>query len=137
MTSGRVINLHRFGATVRLEDGRLAVIPASEVAAHRASLESSLMRRRKLRFAVHESGLGLGATLAPDTFEEPVIPRSGDAPPLTDDAFEERLANYLRETEEWAPPDQPQPFERHLTRKKRRAAQFLTEESRQTYRGRG
>jgi hypothetical protein len=28
----------------------------------------------------------------------------------------------LRATEEWAPPDQPQPFERHLTRKRRRAA---------------
>ena len=49
---------------------------------------------------------------------------AADTVSLTDEAFEERLAAYLRATEEWAPPDKPQPFERHLLRKKRRSAQF-------------
>jgi hypothetical protein len=112
---GTVINLHRFGATVRLEDGRLASVPAGEVDAHRAMFEESFAAHRPLRLTTRDTDKGLCVVLADFVSTEPS---------LTDDAFEERLADYLRETEEWAPPDQPQPFERHLTRKRRRAAQF-------------
>jgi hypothetical protein len=124
MRFGRVISLHRFGATVRLEDGRLAVVAPAEVEAHRPSYERSLAERRRLPLDIRDRGRGLCASLAPDAFEEParVLP-SAAAPSLTDEAFEERLAEYLRATEDWAPPDQPAPFERHLTRKQRRAAQ--------------
>jgi hypothetical protein len=115
---GTVINLHRFGAAVRLADGRLASVPAAEVDAHRAMFEESFAARRPLRLAISDSDKGLCVVLADFVSAEPL------AMNLTDDAFEERLADYLRETEEWAPPDQPQPFERHLTRKRRRAAQF-------------
>jgi|SRR5579863_5953081 len=115
---GKVINLHRFGATVRLADGRLASVPPSEVEAHRAMFEESYAAHRPLRLAMREAEKGLSVVLADFVSEEP------PAMSLTDEAFEERLADYLRETEEWAPPDQPQPFERHLTRKRRRAAQF-------------
>jgi len=115
---GMVINLHRFGAAVRLTDGRLASVPLSELDAHRATFEESFVARRPLRLAVRDGGKGLSVVLADFLEAEP------HEISLTDDAFEERLAEYLRETEDWAPPDQPQPFERHLTRKRRRAAQF-------------
>lgn len=122
---GSVINVHALGATVRLDDGRLAAVPFADLVAHRPSYLRSLTARKKLPFVIRDEGLGRSATLASDALEEPVlaVPTS---PPilLTDEAFEERLADYLRETEEWAPPDQAQPFERHLTRKRRRAAQF-------------
>jgi hypothetical protein len=134
---GNVINLHALGATVRLDDGRLAAAPLADVEAHRASYQRSLTARKKLPFAIREEGFGRSAILATETMEEPAkaLPT---APPvvLTDDVFEERLADYLRETEEWAPPDRPQPFERHLTKKRRRAAQFSSEDDgRQKYRG--
>jgi len=116
---GTVISLHSFGATVRLEDGRLAVISQREVEAHRANYEESFTRRRNLPLDVRDEGRHLSASLA-GRIQSP-------APALTDEAFEQRLAGYLRETEDWAPPDQPQPFERHLTRKRRRAAQFSRE----------
>ena len=115
---GTVINLHRFGAAVRLADGRLASVPAGEVDAHRATFEESFVARRPLRLAIRDSERGLQVVLADFVSAEPLEIS------LTNDAFEERIAEYLRETEEWAPPDQPQPFERHLTRKRRRAAQF-------------
>ncbi len=46
---GTVINLHRFGAAVRLADGRLASVPPSEVEAHRAMFEESFVARRALQ----------------------------------------------------------------------------------------
>jgi hypothetical protein len=122
---GKVINLHRFGGTIRLDDGRLAVVPVGELETNRASYERALAHRRTLALDVRDQGRGLSASLAPEEFDEPVDAYpTAKAPSLLDEDFEERLADYLRETEEWAPPDQPQPFERHLTRKQRRAAQF-------------
>lgn len=124
---GSVINVHAFGAAVRLDDGRLASVPLGDVEAHRTSYQRSLTARKKLPFSVREERLGLSAVLASDKIEEPALAIPSAVPvQLTDEVFEERLADYLRETEEWAPPDQPQPFERHLTRKRRRAAQFPT-----------
>ena len=116
---GTVISLHKFGATVRLEDGRLAAVPMRELETHRANYEESFTRRRNLPLDVLDVGKRLSAVLAGTA--------RVSAPALTDEAFEERLADYLRETQDWAPPDQPQPFERHLTRKRRRAAQFSRE----------
>lgn len=122
---GSVINVHALGATVRLDDGRLAAVPFPDLAAHRPSYLRSLTARKKLPFVIRDEGRGRSAMLATDALEEPVLAVPSAAPiNLTDEAFEERLADYLRETEEWAPPDQAQPFERHLTRKRRRAAQF-------------
>jgi hypothetical protein len=112
---GVVISLHRLGATVRLEDGTLAAVPAGELGPHASRLASSQRRSEPLLFAVDERGRHRVARLA------------DSAPPATslhDSAFEVQMRRYLKETEEWAPPDQPPPAERHFIRKKRRAAYF-------------
>lgn len=121
---GQVINLHAFGATIRLEDSSLASVPRVEVEAHRRRFEQALSARTKLPFDVHSQGRGKIAMLALGAVEPVLATPSAESIALTDDAFEARLAAYLRETEEWAPPDKPQPFERHLIRKQRRTAQF-------------
>jgi len=135
---GSVINVHAMGATVRLEDGRLASVPRADLDAHRTSYLRSLTSHKRLPLLVREEGRGRSAVLATGSLEEPaaVVP-TAEPVKLVDDAFEERLADYLRATEEWAPPDQPQPFERHLTRKSRRAAQFPSDDAGQMHRGRG
>lgn len=122
--AGQVINLHAFGATVRLEDGSLAAVPRHEVDSHRGRFELSLARKTRLPLDVHSLARGKVAVLAADAFDVTLAAEAADPVSLTDEAFEERLAAYLRATEEWAPPDKPQPFERHLLRKKRRSAQF-------------
>ena len=124
LARGHVINLHAFGATVRLDDGTLAAVPRSEVEMHRKRFEQSLGEHVTIPLEVQMSGHGKLAVVAkPGLDPATIVPSTGPIA-LTDEAFEARLAAYLRETEEWAPPDQPQPFERHLTRKRRRSAQF-------------
>lgn len=108
-----MINLHQLGATVRLEDGSIAAVPAAEASANAQALARSLQRRESLGFVLDASG------------RHPVARVAADAPPLASDAnFEDRLNAYLKSTEEWAPPDRPEPAERHFIRKKRRAAHF-------------
>jgi hypothetical protein len=114
--TGQVISLHQLGATVRLDDGTLAAIPASEVAANRPALVRSLQRREPLALLVRREGRPVA--LLRD------LPGPRPAPQLVDAGFEGRLSAYLKSTEEWAPPDRPQPAERHFIRKKRRAAFF-------------
>jgi hypothetical protein len=123
-SAGQVINVHAFGATVRLQDGTLACVPRHEVESHRQRFEHSLARKTRLPLDVRSGTRGKVAVLAPDAFDQLPAAEAADPVSLTDEAFEERLAAYLRATEEWAPPDKPQPFERHLLRKKRRSAQF-------------
>lgn len=121
---GQVISVHAFGATVRLQGGILAVVPRFEVETHRRRFEQALGERTWLVFEVQAQGRGKIAVLAPGAAEPVVAVASAEHVSLTNEVFEERLAAYLRETEDWAPPDQPQPFERHLHRKRRRMAQF-------------
>jgi hypothetical protein len=121
--TGTVINVHHHGATVRLADGSLAAVSARELAAHRPAYVASCARRTPLdlvldRRARHPvvalPGSSAGAPAAPET----PVPR------LVDPAFERRIGEYLRASQEWAPADRPEPAERHFIRKKRRAALF-------------
>jgi hypothetical protein len=120
---GTVINIHALGATVRLEDGRLMAVPIADVNANRAAYTRALeARSTTLPFDL----LGRTLSLAKTRVDElPVALAS--APILSDPAFEAQLNDYLKSTEEWAPPDRPQPFERHLFRKKQRAKNFRGE----------
>ena len=111
---GVVINLHAYGAVVRLEDGRIASAPATDIGKHRDAYDRALMRRKPLEFVVTGEARHPIAVLAPQ---------------MHDTDLEEQIAQYLKMTQEWEKPDQPPAHERHFLRKKRRAALF---ESRHT-----
>ena len=119
---GVVINIHQLGATVRLEDGTLAAIPASELHSQRPAIVASFQRREPLQLQIERSGprpvayLAASFDLLPD--------RENPKRRPFDLAFELQMNRYLKSTEDWAPPDRPAPAERHFIRKKRRAAFF-------------
>jgi hypothetical protein len=121
---GTVISLHALGATVRLDDGALAAVPAEELRSHEATFAASLRRREPVTLEVEvRGGRHCVAFLAGRERERPA-PQLAGVPSVHDTAFEEQMRRYLKETEEWAPPDRPAPADRHFIRKKRRAAQF-------------
>lgn len=111
---GIVINLNAYGATVRLNDGRLASAPLVDVEKHRAQYDRALTGRKSLEFIVQQSGRHVVAMLAPQ---------------LRDEQFEEQIAGYLKMTEEWEKPDMPPAHERHFLQKKKRAALFESRHS--------
>jgi hypothetical protein len=118
---GTVINIHYHGATVRLDDGTLAAVSVAELAEHRPAYVASLQRRTPLTLALE--GRGRHALVAlPRASAAPFAPEPASG--LSDEAFEARMDEYLKSTQEWAPPDRPAPAERHFIRKKRRARIF-------------
>ena len=106
---GIVINLNAYGATVRLGNGDLASAPPADVEAHRADYHRSLVSRRELAFELRRDG------------RRPVVVL---APQIRDDVLDERIASYLKSTQEWDAPDGVPQAERHFLSKKRRAALF-------------
>jgi hypothetical protein len=121
---GTVINVHRLGATVRLADGTLAAIPYAELCAHQDAIDGSLHRREAIALEVEQRGRHTLAFLARPDRAPAQTPASPVPLSIHDSVFEEQMRRYLKETEEWAPPDRPHPAERHFIRKKRRAAHF-------------
>ena len=111
---GLVINLNAYGATVRLEAGDLAIAPQSDVEAHRAAYQRSLVRRKELDFEVRRDGRRATVVLAPQ---------------IRDDELDDRIAEYLKSTQEWEDPEGPPAHERHFLSKKRRAALFTSKHS--------
>ncbi|GAC1308742.1 MAG: hypothetical protein NVSMB19_22120 [Vulcanimicrobiaceae bacterium] len=126
MTSvrGTVINIHHHGATVRLEDGSLATVPALELLANRPAYVASLAKRLPLELTVDRHGRHRTAALAATSATASPAAVDVRASTFFDDVFEARMGAYLKETEAWAPPDQAPPAERHFIRKKRRARLF-------------
>lgn len=121
---GSVINIHALGATVRLEDGRLVAAPAGDVNKNRAAYTRAVERKETtLPFDLVGRMVVLAQTRVDEVAPTTVVP------PLTDPSFEAQINAYLKSTEEWAPPDRPQPFERHLVRKRQRAKLFETHEN--------
>ena len=116
---GIVINIHYHGATVRLDDGTLAAVPAAELAANRPTYIASHDARTPLALHLDRRGRHAVVVLERSSSSEPVAP-----PRLVENAFEAQMNAYLKATEEWAPADRPAPAERHFIRKKRRAAFF-------------
>jgi hypothetical protein len=122
-THGTVINVHRLGATVRLEDGTLAAVPFEEFRSHESTFNVSFTRREAVALELETRGTRHRvAFLARGDRERQAALASVAS--VHDTAFEEQMRRYLKETEEWAPPDRPAPAERHFIRKKRRAAHF-------------
>jgi hypothetical protein len=121
---GSVINVHNLGATVRLEDGRLVAVPIGDVNKNRSTYTRALENKEgTMPFDL----VGRMVVLAQTRVDE-VAPTT-PTPQLTDPSFEAQIAAYLKSTEEWAPPDRPQPFERHLVRKRQRAKHFESREA--------
>ncbi len=117
---GTVINIHHHGGTVRLEDGTLAAITGSELVAHRPRYVSAHAKREALDLLLDRRGRHSTVTLEPP----PVAEDARVDAAFADVVFEARIGAYLKSTEEWAPPDQAPPAERHFIRKKRRARLF-------------
>ena len=116
---GSVINVHNLGAVVRLEDGRLVAAPIGDVNKNRSAYTRALEHKDvTLPFDL----VGKMVVIAQTRIDE--VAPTADVPPLTDPSFEAQIAAYLKSTEEWAPSDRPQPFERHLVRKRQRAKFF-------------
>jgi hypothetical protein len=111
---GIVININAYGATVRLNDGRLATAPLVELEKNRAAYERALTGRKTLAFQLQSGTRHTMVMLAPQ---------------IHDAQFEEQIANYLKMTEEWEKPDAPPAHERHFLRKKKRAALFESRHS--------
>jgi len=123
---GTVINVNSMGATVRLEDGRLMAVPIGDVNANRAAYTRSLDARTE---TIPFDLIGRTLYLAKTRIDESVEATAAEHVAMTDPVFEAQIAEYLKETESWAPVDRPEPFERHLFRKIERAKHFRGESS--------
>lgn len=110
--AGIVINLNAYGATVRLGSGDLATAPPSDVEAHRAKYQHSLLRRAELNFEVRKSG------------RRPIVVL---VPQISDEVLDERIAAYLQSTQEWDERDGVPLAQRHFLHKKRRAGLFRSQ----------
>lgn len=106
---GIVVNVNAFGATVRLDDGRIASAPLADVEKHRGYYDKGVITRKPMQFVVQSNARRPLVTLAPQ---------------LRDEEFETQIANYLKSTQEWEDPEKAPAHERHFLRKKRRAALF-------------
>lgn len=120
---GSVINIHNWGATVRLADGRLAAIPLPDLEMNRSVYSRALGTQAVLPFNEVQTSRHPVVTLARNDVDELVVPTTR-VPEITSAIFEAHMTAYLKETEEWMPPGRLAPLERHLIRKQRRAAQF-------------
>jgi hypothetical protein len=124
---GVVISVHNLGATVRLEDGRLAAIPLEDVRGQRSRLTASWRRREPLEFDLAQAP-GRHPVARPAGPEAPLPPASPprvEAPGLDAPAgFEAAMSEYLKSLEEREGADRPSPADRHALRKKKRAAWF-------------
>jgi hypothetical protein len=120
---GSVINVHALGATVRLENGKLVSVPLLDVNKNRAAYTRAVGQKTTLPFDLD----GRSVRLATTRVDEPIVPTAPAPAVLDDPGFEAQIAAYLKQTETWAPPDRPEPFERHLFRKRQRAKQFRGE----------
>ncbi len=120
---GSVINVHAMGATVRLENGKLVAVPLIDVNKNRATYTRAVGQKTTLPFDLE----GRVVRLATTRVDEPLVPSSTSNAAFEDPGFEAQMAAYLKQTESWAPTDRPEPFERHLFRKRQRAKQFRGE----------
>ncbi|MDP9016870.1 MAG: hypothetical protein M3N19_00930 [Candidatus Eremiobacteraeota bacterium] len=125
---GTVINVHMFGATVRLENGAVASAPIADVNHNRATYTRALAERTELPFDAHAGVRHKILVLAKTRIDEPIDP-SSKPPVINDEHLEEQIASYLKETQEWEQEDAPASHERHFLRKKRRAAVFESRNS--------
>ncbi|HYK52359.1 MAG TPA: hypothetical protein VEV38_02405 [Candidatus Eremiobacteraceae bacterium] len=99
---GTILHCSRFGAVVRLEDGRLALYPSDGPGMAAVRRASSGGRRPQFPFDVDSaSARRVRLSLAPSTSEVDDKPRQVDAPASS--SLEQKIIDYLRQTAEWDP----------------------------------
>jgi hypothetical protein len=108
---------------VRLENGKLVSVPLIDVNKNRATYTRAVGQKTTLPFDLD----GRAVRLATTRVDEPIVAASTTTATLDDPGFEAQIAAYLKQTESWAPTDRPEPFERHLFRKRQRAKHFRGE----------
>lgn len=111
---GVVLNVHAFGAAVRLENGDLASAPPEDVERNRPAYVRAQFTKKPLEFIVVPA---------------PRHPIAVLIPLARDDNFEAQITSYLKQTQEWENPEEPPAHERHFLRKKRRSALFESHHS--------
>ena len=90
----------RFGAIVRLEDGRLASLPSSDAGMTALRHATSGGRKPEFPFAIEEEhGRRVRVTLA-DSAGHALSEETFDRPSTS---FEQKIIDYLRQTAEWNP----------------------------------
>jgi len=98
---GTILHCSRFGAVVRLEDGRLALYPSDGPGMAAVRRASSGGRRPQFPFDVDSASarrVRLSLAPAPEIDDEP--PRA-EAPAAS--SLEQKIIDYLRQTAEWDP----------------------------------
>ena len=109
VVQGTVLHCSRFGAVVRLEDGRLAMFPSDGLGMAAVRRASSAGRRPRFPFVVEEEiGGHARLALAADAGEdEDVDDGSRDAfdraTPARAASFEQKIIDYLRQSAERDP----------------------------------
>jgi hypothetical protein len=98
---GTVLHCSRFGAVVRLDDGRLGVLPANASGMTMVRRASTGGRRPQFPFSVEEeSGRRICLELVTDTSladDERAVPERSST------SFEQKIIDYLRQTAERDP----------------------------------
>jgi len=99
---GTVLHCSRFGAVVRLEDGRIALYPSDEPGMPAVRRASSGGRRPQFPFDVDDAtARRVRLSLAPSTDQIDDEPRRVDAPASS--SLEQKIIDYLRQTAERDP----------------------------------
>jgi len=98
---GTILHCSRFGAVVRLDDGRLGLLPSDDSAISFVRRAASGGRRPQFAFTVEEEqGRRLRLALA----DEPESDDGRESPrPRPSTTLEQKIIDYLRQTAEWDP----------------------------------
>lgn len=119
---GTVVQAGRFGAVVRLDDGRLATVASDDPCF--PAIRRALAERRRPSFEfeiVDESSGRPRVVLAAERSSERAPERTPERAAAT--SFEQKIADYLRQTAEWDPRGaasdlRPPKFDRHAGKRR-------------------
>jgi len=119
---GTVVQAGRFGAVVRLDDGRLATVASDDPCF--PAIRRAVAERRRPAFEfeiVDESGGRPRVVLAAERGSDRAPERAPERVPST--SFEQKIADYLRQTAEWDPRGaasdlRPPKFDRHAGKRR-------------------
>jgi hypothetical protein len=96
---GTVVHCSRFGAVIRLEDGRLGALPADAPGMASVRKASTAGRRPQFSFVVDDdSGSRVRLALA-----EVVPEHDQPAAVRASSSLEQKIVDYLRQTADWDP----------------------------------